>query len=108
VLGAPAAAPAFAAGVKAVVDLVSRRRAVRSRHVLAWAARIACIEPEELHRRCEASADLEELLRRTLSAAEDARQEKLVAYAVALVSGTMPKYRRGPGAMGDEVCPGSR
>jgi hypothetical protein len=89
-LGAVAAgaSPALAAGVKGFLDHLRERHRKKEEYVLAWAARIAGIAPEELQRRCEANPEIEQLLLRILSAIQEtALREKLVAYALALGKG---------------------
>jgi hypothetical protein len=91
-VGAAAAvlAPGVAVGLAAVADKVERRRRQRQGAVLWAAAKQAGIVLDELVSRLEADPEREELVERTLSAAQSAAQpEKLVAYAVSLANGSV-------------------
>ena len=63
---AAGASPAVAAGIKGVLGRLSERWTARNEYVLAWVARLAGIDPDELERRCEVNPELEQLLSRSV------------------------------------------
>jgi hypothetical protein len=86
---AAGASPVVTAQVKAGIKWLSARCHNRVEYVLAWAARLASLDPKELVARCEQDPAAEQLLLRVVEASTNTVvPEKLVAFALALVSGT--------------------
>jgi hypothetical protein len=92
VVPSAAAAPVASATIKRGLDWVAGRRRQSEEYVFGFAANAAGLQAEELKRRCEQDAGLEDLLRLVLGAAADtADREKLIVYSLALASGaSMP------------------
>lgn len=84
------AAPVVEAAVNFGMEKLAARRARRAGVVIARAAELGAMTPEDLLARAEANPELEDLLLRTVRAAMDsASEEKLILYAVSLAAGTM-------------------
>ena len=89
-VAAAGSAPALAAAVNAVLDRVAARANRRAASVLRGAAEALGTDVSDLQERLHSDPSREQLLLRTLGAAENAPlREKLCAYALALARGSI-------------------
>jgi len=89
-VAAAAAVPGLSAGARVGLDRFAVRRRSRRGVVLDGAAAAAGISVSELLNRCESAPEREDLLLTTLRAAgHTSSTETLIAYAVALVQGSL-------------------